>query len=584
MSDNYWTKEPRSARAAGFGMKLPARAVTRRRFLSSVAVATGAGVMIACGGSDEKATTPAGAPQGAATQAVSGTQAAAQATPGPKGGNITTATVGTDAKSFHVYQTTDSVSANYQGLVYGGGSLTKRDPESLQNVGHAAEKWTVSDDKKTYTFTLKDIKWSDGTPMTTADYVWTFEQASKPENKYPRLISLQEIATYKALDAKTLQVTLKDALVIGLETADYITPLPKHVWEKYDWNDPVKNPEILNPTVVNGMWKLKEWKRDASATFVRNELYFDGPPLLDSTTYRIFGTSALAYQALKAGEIDYLGITPADVKEAKTLSSLNVHPYFSATGGYNYVGFNMRRPWAKDVRVRQAVSFATDRKGIIDAVAYGEGRPVYANYTESSWVFNPNVEKYTFDPKKSADLLKQAGYTLQGKQLMKDGQQLKMKILFNQGNAVREGISTVLQQQLADLGIAAEVIPMEFQAYLELIKKEPFDYDLFVLGWTASIDPHWSIQIWNEKGIPDLNSGGYINKQVEALYDQGAREFETEKRKQIYGQIQKHLSDDPPYVFVYEGRVNFGANKKLGGIVPTRIGVLYNQNQWFLNK
>src|SRR5262249_10236839 len=131
MSENYWTRARKPSRAAGFGVALPARAVTRRRFLSSVAVATGAGVLIACGGSDDKSATPSGAN---ATQAPAGTQVAGQGTPAPKGGTLTTTTIASDAKSFHPFQTTDTTSSAYQGYIYGGGSLTKYDPQTLEIV------------------------------------------------------------------------------------------------------------------------------------------------------------------------------------------------------------------------------------------------------------------------------------------------------------------------------------------------------------------------------------------------------------------------------------------------------------------
>jgi peptide/nickel transport system substrate-binding protein len=579
MEENYWTRRGRRAdrrRAAGRGL-------SRRGFLAGAA---GAAFLAACGSSDKdksKATT-APATQAAAGAQPAGTQAAAQATPPPKGGTITTAIIATDGKSFHPYQTVDSASGTYEDRVYGVDLLT-RDHVSLQLVGNGAEKWTVSDDKKTYTFTLKDTKWSDGTPLTSADYAWTFDQAINPANKYPRLSTLSDIVKYEAVDPKTVRITLKDALAIGLDTADQITPLPKHIWEKYDWGDPVKNPEILNPTVGSGVFKLKEWKKDQFATFVASDNYFEGRPNIDQLTYRVFGTQALAFQALKAGEIDWHSIQPADFKEAKTLSNINVLEYFAATTGYTYVGFNMRRPHFKDVNVRKALAYATDRKGIIDAVVEGQGRPVYSHYTQSSWVYNPNVEKYDFDPKKAADLLKSAGYT-QGsdKKLRKDGQELKLKLLFNTGNLVREGIATVMKQQFGELGITVDVVPMEFQAYIEFISKEPFDYDLFVLGWTGGFEPHFSIQIWSEKGIPDLNSGAYLNKEIERLYDQGAREFDTEKRKGIYQQIQKLMTDDPPYIFLYEGKVNVGLNKKIGGVKPSPIGIVYNLKDWYVTK
>lgn len=599
--------------------------LSRRRFLAGVTATAGAAILAACGGGGTPTDTPkpatpttgassaapttaptTGTPTTAAASATTGTRAAgspvvasAAATNAggpiasasastavanaPKGGTFTSAIVGTDAKSFHPYLTTDTVSSTYQGYVYSG-SLIKYDPNTLDLVGDSAEKWTISDDKKTYTFTLKDMKWSDGQPITTDDYLWTYQQVIKPENKYPYIDNITSaIASYTAKDPKTLVITMLDAFVTGVSDADAITPLPRHVWEKLDWGDPTKNPEISAPTVGSGPWKLKEWKRDDHATFVANDLYWEGRPNIDTYTIRVFGTQALAFQALKSGEVDRSSFQPSDYKEAKGLSNVTVYDWYNANGNWNYIGFNLRRPALKDPLVRKAISYATDRKGIIDSVVFGLGRPLYSPFPQSSWAYNPNVEHYDFDVKKSADLFTQAGYTLSNKKLMKDGQQLSLKLLYQSASKVSEGIATVMQQQLNDLGIAVNAQSLEFQAFNDTIKKEPFDYDLYAAAWSATTEPYYMYQIWSESTIPELNSGAYVNKQVEMLFDQSHKEFDQAKRKQIFAQIQTLIVNDAPYVFLYENQAYTGINKRIGGIPIGKFGP-YDMHKWYVTK
>jgi peptide/nickel transport system substrate-binding protein len=546
MDANYWTR-PRSIH-------------NRRRFLAGVGAAAGAGVLLACTqrNKSENGATPT------------------------RGGTLNQANVGTDAKSFHPYLTTDTASGSYQGYVYGV-SLSQYDPKTLQQIPFAAT-WTVSDDKKTFTFTLKDLKWSDGQTLTTDDFVWTYQQAIKPENKYPYAENLDLIDTYVAKDPKTLVVTLKDALIVGLETADAITPLPRHVWEKYPWGDPSKNPEILKPTVFSGMWKLKEWKQEDHATFVANDNYFDGRPNIDTMTVRVYGTPEVAFQALKKGEIDmYSQFQPADYTTAKKLSNVNVYDWYQAAGLWSYVGFNLRHAALKDINVRRALAYACDRKGMIETAIYGLGKPIYSTMVQESPVYNPNVEHYDFDPNKSRDLLRQAGYTLDSnKRLVKDGRQLSFKMLYPTSSKPREAIATILKQQLGDLGIALDVQGLEFQAYVSAIQSEPFDWDLQLGGWSSTIDPYFTYQLWSEKSIPDLNAGAYVNKQVEDLFTQGSKAFDLDQRKQIYGQIQQILASDAPYAFLYENQSYAGVNKKVGGITPSPLGIEYNMNKWFV--
>ncbi|HEY8599266.1 MAG TPA: ABC transporter substrate-binding protein, partial [Thermomicrobiales bacterium] len=509
------------------------------------AAATIAGTATA-GTTATRAATAGAAPGGGGSSVAGG----AVPTPNPaaqRGGTLTSAAVG-DLKSYHLYQTTDTASSGAQSLVYGGGSLTTYDPETLQLIGYAAQKIDVSSDYKTVTFTLRDgLKWSDGSPLTTEDYIWTYQQASNPENKYPYLENLDPVVSYTAKDARTIVVTLKEARTTAIEDADAVTPLPKAVWSKYPWGDPVANPEINAPTVVNGYWKLKEWKKDQSATYLANENCWRGRPYLDSYVVRQYGNEQTAYQALKSGEIDLYGPPATNVKEAEGLSNLSVIKWYNVPGQWQYLGYNLRRPALKDPLVRKAISYAIDRQGIIDAVAYGLGKPIYSAFTQDDPIYNPNVEKYDFNPQKSADLFKQAGYTLQNKKLVKDGQPLKFKLLFGPGTSkVREGIATVTQQQLADLGADVEVVALEFQAYLQTLSSEPFDYDLFVAGWSATINPYYSYQIWSEKTIPDLNAGAYVNKEVDQLFQQSVTEFDETKRKAIFFRIQELITNDAP--------------------------------------
>jgi peptide/nickel transport system substrate-binding protein len=333
------------------------------------------------------------------------------------------------------------------------------------------------------------------------------------------------------------------------------------------------------------MWKLKEWKQEDHATFVANDLYFDGRPNIDQMTVRVYGTPEVAFQALKSDQIDYNpSIQPADYKDAKSLKRDTVYEWYPAAGQWSYIGFNLRHGPLQDVNVRHAIAYATDRKGIIDAAAFGLAKPNYAGFVQESPVYNANVEHYDYDPNKAKDLLQQAGYNLDAnKRLTKDGKQLSFKLLYPTSSKPREAIATILKQQLGELGINVDVQGLEFQSYVATIQSPPFDWDLQLGAWSTSIDPYWNSNIWSEKFVPDLNSGDYVNKQVEALFVQGSKEFDEAKRKQIYGQIQQILANDSPDVFLYEPLTFVGMSKKVRGIAVSPLGIEYNMNKWYIS-
>ncbi|MCB0121406.1 MAG: hypothetical protein KDE58_04135, partial [Caldilineaceae bacterium] len=139
----------------------------------------------------------------------------------------------------------------------------------------------------TFTFHLRqNIEWSDGEPLTAEDFAWTYDQVVNPDNGFPYLSQLDFIDSYTALDTYTLQITIKEVYAPALgQMSGLIRPLPKHIWEGLDWQDPEKNPEINNPTVVSGPYKLLEWKRDQYATFEANENYwYHGAPNISKYT------------------------------------------------------------------------------------------------------------------------------------------------------------------------------------------------------------------------------------------------------------------------------------------------------------
>ncbi len=538
---------------------------------------------------------PAAPPSPAATQAPSSAQStkpaatsastAAPTTSGPVQGGDFKEVDTSDAKSFHPFTTSDATSFSYQANVYASGLWTY-DAKTLQPTADMAESWDVSPDGKTYTFHLrKDLKWSDGTPLTARDFEWTFQQASNPANKYPYLDNFKDIVSYKAPDDNTIQVTLDEATCTGLSVADAVTPLPKHIWEKLDWSDPTKNPEIQNPTIVSGPYKLQEWKRDDHATFARNNSFFRGATNFDSDTVRIVPNTSVQFQMLKSGEIDYAPVTPSDYNEAKKADILKEYDWDPAASRYTFLGFNLRRPFLQDPEVRHALSYAMPRQAIADKVYNGLAKPTFANIAPASWAYNPDVPKYDYNMDTAKATLAKAGYKLDasGKLLDKSGKPVALKIYYNQGNNQREQVATIAQQQFKQLGIDATVTGLEFQAYLDYLSKPPFDYDLYVLGWNTTIDPYFDYQIWSENSIPDLNSGAYVNKKVEQLFDQANRPpCDTASRKKVFQEIQQTIATDSPYIFlVYNAGYAF-LNKRVVPNDPSPLGISYLPEKWYI--
>ncbi len=495
-----------------------------------------------------------------------------------------------DAVSFHPYQTTDVSSSSYQGMVYSGDLLTL-DENTLEIEPAMAESYSVSEDGLTYTFNLrKDLKWSDGQPMTAQDWKWTYDQAMNPKNEYPRLDQFDFITSYEALDDYTLQMKIDEMYCPALLQLDFITPLPKHVWAKLDWSDPEKNPEINHPTVSSGRYKLREWERDQYVLFEANENYwYHGAPNITEYSIEIVPNQDISYEKMKKGETDTGDIVPENLEEAKKLDNINVYEWWPVASQWTFIGLNMREGFpTHDINVRHGLSYAIDKDLLTQEVYKGNAKRLCSIYPETSWAYNPDVPCYDYDPEKAKEEFAKAGYTFQdNKMLDKNGEPLKLKLLYSHPSQTGELIAVSVQDYLAEIGIEVEIQPLEWASYLEARKSEKPDWDMFIGAWSSTIEPHIMFTIWAEESIPDLNGVAYVNKKVEALYEEaggGAGTCDLDFRKQKYQEIQKIIADESPYIFLYYRKTWSGQNNRIKGIEPKIVGIGWNSEDWHIEE
>jgi peptide/nickel transport system substrate-binding protein len=519
------------------------------------------------------------------------------ATPTPpitKGGSITGAVIN-DAQTLHPYKGNSESGTEWLSLLYAA-SLTRRDPNTLETIPNAAASWNIDNNALTVTFKLKDgLRWSDGQPITSADYLWTYQQLRKPENGWPYLNNAfynpsnpdsDGVENITAPDPKTLVVKLHALSYDLASRADVIEPLPRQTWENKDWNDPAKNPEINKPSVVSGPWLLKEWKPGDKITFAANDNSSLYPrPRLDSLTFQVLPDSATALQRFKDGQIDFFYPDAADQSQFEKLPNTQSYRWTPDRPTWQYLGFNFRKPLLQDRALRQALAYLTDRKTIIDKLAFGLGRPLYSDVVPWHPYFVPDVPRYDFSPEQAQKLLQDAGYkTVEGKLYNKSGASLTtLKLVYNAPSQLREGIAKQLAQAYGTLGIQIEISGLDYSSYVKLITSQNGDYDLFLGGWTTDQDPEQFGDMWNN--IPELNSGAYGSEKLTGLYSQARKEPDVRKRKDLMGQIQKFEAEELPYIYLYAELSTMTASKKVAGFSTNLKGPAGNlYTDWFMVK
>lgn len=494
-----------------------------------------------------------------------------------------------DAVSFHRYQTTDTGSTGYQGMVWAGG-LLRLDENTLEYIPHMAESYSISEDNLTFTFNLrKDLKWSDGEPLTAHDFKWTYDQMFNPANEWPRINQYEFVTSYEALDDYTIEISIDEVYAPALgQVASFVTPYPKHIWENLDWSDPEKNPEINSPSVVSGPYKLAEWKRDQYVIFEANENYwYHGAPNIERYVIEIVPDQDIAYQKMKSGESDTGSITPENLDEARQLDNVTVYEWWPAASIWHYMGLNLREGFpTADINVRHALSYAIDKELLTEEVMLGQAKRICSIYPETSWVYNPDVPCYEYDPDKAIEMFEAAGYTFEDGQLLdENGEQLTLTLIYGPNTSqTLELLSVAIQDYLSDVGVNVEIQSMEWASFLEATDTNDPDWDMYLGGWRSTIEPHIMFTIWAEESIPNLNSVAYINKDVEALYEEAGATFDNDFRKEKYQEIQQIIAEESPYVFLFYRKSWSGQNNRIKGIEPTALGIGWNTEDWYIEE
>jgi peptide/nickel transport system substrate-binding protein len=344
-----------------------------------------------------------------------------------------------------------------------------------------------------------------------------------------------------------------------------------------DIND---NPYNMNPPVSSGVWTLQEWVKGSHAIFAANERYWGGRANLDTYVFKIVQDQTAAYTQFRTGDVDTVALDPPQFDETLKGTNTTAYRYFVNGAAWDYIGFNLRDPRFQDLRVRQAFSHAMNRSQMIDTIRQGFSRPQYSIFPVTSPVFADDVVRYDYDPQKSKELLKDAGWAMGASgTLEKDGKPFEVRLYTNTGNKRREQIATRGQEYLREVGVKADIISEEF-ASLQTRMNKDHDFDLVIGGWTGGVEPNGQANVW-KKDSPQ-NAVGYDNPAVERLFAQGASECTMDARRPYYEQIQSTIAAEAPYIFLWTNENTTGMSKRVQGAQPGPLPLRWNVHDWFI--
>lgn len=465
---------------------------------------------------------------------------------------------------------TDTASGAVEGAIFTG--MTKVN-EKLEVVPDLAKSWKISEDGKVWTFYLRqDVKWHDGQGFTAHDVVFTFNSILNPKVNSVRrsdyIIDGQPIK-FIALDKYTVQAILPKPFAPFLSRCG-MSVIPKHVLANKDINIA----DFNRHPIGTGPFKLKEWSTGNHVIVERFDEYYLGVALLAQIIYKIIPDENAILVALEAGEVDEAGIPAKDHSRMKAQAGVNVFEYDALV--YTYLGLNMANPKFKDIRVRQALAFATDKKQLVSLIFRGLASPAFAPSAPVSWAYSDQVEKFEYDPIKAKALLKAA-----------KAQNLEFAILVNQGNKEREKAAVILQQQYKKVGVKVAIRVMEWSALLKIVNAPigPKDFDAILMGWSLGLDPD-AYSIWHSSQYPKgFNFIGYNDPLADRLLEQGRLTMDKNMRKAVYAKLWQTIAHDQPYIFLWYPKAISGIRDRVGGLSnPGPAGMFLNIEKVFVVK
>ena len=411
---------------------------------------------------------------------------------------------------------------------------------------YLADSYEVSEDGMQITVKLKEgLKWHDGEAITADDMIFTMDVCSDTNNGAGGtniVILNDQPVKYEKVDDLTVKVTLPMASASYADLLGGLTLIPEHVFEG--------NPSVVSAGEANmkgigsGPYKVTEFKQDEYLLLEKYEDYYMGVPSIDKVTFRIISDLSAQEVALMNGEVNFM-----ELANAPAVAKYEADPNFTVVkypeGRVNYLAVNKFCETVQDPKVVEAVFAALNRDEII-AGAYGDGMAESANsiFSNVNTIYDSSVEGYTQDVEKAKQLVKETG--LDSKTLT---------LYFNSERVYMKESAQIIQQQLKNVGINLEVIPLESAGFFEKVFGTDGDYEFYLNGYGAVGDPDQVVAGMYD-GTWGVNLA--VSDEVSQLWKDARTVYTPEERAAIYKQIQIQTRDEltcypiayPNYVFV----------------------------------
>lgn len=454
----------------------------------------------------------------------------------------------------------------------------------LNFEGMLADSITTEDNKNFIVHIDDAATWSDGTPVTADDVVYTALRLASPVIGNTAMMyyvfegvgddgfveeGAESIDGIQKVDDKTVQFTTKEEMPITTfenSYARYLLTLPKHVIEQYSEEELSTADWFNHPDVVSGPFIVTDFDVDHYISYEANKDYWKGAPKIDKLNIKIVDGSQL-YAGLQSGEIDITQQTMSDIpqEDYESVEALdNVDVVYGSPVTNQSVFIQTKN--VPDVKVRQAMLYAIDRQQILEELLNGHGEIVDGFLSSASPFYDDSLTPVSYDLEKAKTLLEEAGW---------DGSQT-IRFYVNSGDSTFVNAASIIAAEWAAVGIKAEIQTVDFATLMSVAGTE--DYDVLAVQYTyAPVDPYPDVA-WLLGGEGSWT--GYSDDTLNDALTKSQLTSDPEETKELFSVVDKKVQEDVPMFSAYVISAQGAVSKRITGAAPSVYGFFNDVQNW----
>lgn len=522
--------------------------------------------------------------------------------PGSYGGVLVLSNAG-EPTGFNPLVIEDADSAEISRMMFS--ALTTADPVTQETVPELAESWVIGDDLKTYTFRLREgVRWSDGTPLTADDVIFTFAAVFDPEtpNRYSQQYTIggQPIRVEK-VDELTVRFFTPDLYAPFLNDIGFVPVLPKHKLEgalregklaqAWTIQTGMATPGEL---VGSGPFRLLSYRPGDRLLMVPNPHYWKADslgqrlPYVDLVVVKFVKDANAELVLFATGQTDISGIPGPDVtwvKRGQETYDFTIYEQ-GPSAGISFIFFNQhpgrnekgepfvpphKLAWFTDRRFRQAISHGFDREGIVRGVFFGRATPLHSIIGPGNlrWHYE-HTTQFNYDPDRARELLAEAGFRREpngGPLRDARGNPVEFEVLVPAASATAPQIITSFAENMKDLGISVRLTTLDFGTMIARTS-QTFNYEAGIMGFTGGGDPSGGKAIYRSDGRLHLwhpsqeSPATEWEARIDEIMDLQERTFDYRKRKALIDELQEIFAVERPLIFLVTPNTYLGIKNK----------------------